>query len=321
MVNRQPSMRLQLILAFTAVYLIWGSTYLGIRYAVATLPPFLMAGSRFLIAGVILFSLARSRGIALPTRANWVAGAIVGLFLLVGGNGVVVLAEENVPSALTALLISMTPIWMTLIDWLRPHGVRPTIPVVVGLTLGFAGVALLIGPNIFTGSSGVDPWHMLLVPLASLSWAFGSIYARTAKMPTNLLMGTAIEMLCGGAILLALGLVRSEQSHFDVQAVSGASWIAFVYLITFGSLVAFTAYVWLLQNTTLARASTYAYVNPVVAVFLGWALAHEQLTPLTLVAAAIIIGAVTIITTFRTQPAPAPVAADVIPATQVGVAE
>lgn len=303
---RTANIGVQRIAALGTVYVIWGSTYLAIRFAVATIPPFLMAGVRFAVAGLLLYAWASWRGVARPTWTNVRAAIIVGLLLLVAGNGIVVWAETVVPSSLAALLISMTPIWMALITWLRPRGVRPTLPVALGLALGFIGVGLLIGPGLFHG--GGNLLGMILIPLASLSWALGSVYAREAKMPASPLMGTALEMLAGGVALLIIGVVAGEPARVNPHAFSPQSVLALIYLIIFGSLIAFSAYVWLLQTTNLALVSTYAYVNPVVAVFLGWAFASERLTPMTLIAAGVIVGAVVIITTFRTaeQPKVAP---------------
>jgi drug/metabolite transporter (DMT)-like permease len=308
MTETKPASRPAVLAALLTVYIIWGSTYLAIRFAVATLPPFLMAGVRFLIAGALLYAFMRVRGAPRPTRAQWRGAAIIGGCLLLGGNGLVVWAErQGVPSSLTALLISMTPIWMALLNWVRPRGSRPSVPVITGLLLGFGGVALLISPQLQGGMHGASVAGFLIIPLAALSWAIGSIYARTAAVPASPLMGTAIEMLLGGALLSVTGLATGEVGAIHPQAITGVSLLALLYLIIFGSLVAFTAYVWLLRNTPLAIAATYAYVNPVVAVFLGWALAGEQLTLLTLASAAVIIAAVVIITTFRQEaPAPAP---------------
>lgn len=296
------SRRIQTVAAFVAVYIIWGSTYLAIRFADATLPPFLMAGSRFLIAGAVLYAWMRLRGASRPGRVHWQSAIVVGLLLLVGGNGVVVWAERVVPSSLAALLISTVPIWMALMDWLRPGGRRPSLATFAGLALGFVGVALLIGPG--TGAAvSFNPLYAGIVILASISWAAGSLYSRGAKMPPAPLVGTAMEMLAGGAVLLALGLVTGESAHLNLHAVSVKSALAFLFLIIFGSLVAYSAYVWLLRNVAPARVSTYAYVNPVVAVFLGWAFDSEQLTVRTLLAAAVIVAGVLVITTFRTHSA------------------
>lgn len=304
--------RAAIIFALLAVYIVWGSTYLAIKFAVATLPPFLMAGVRFFIAGLALYIWARARGAARPTWAQWRSAAIIGAFLLFAGNGVVVWAEQQgVPSSFAALLLSMTPIWMTLINWVRPRGHRPTIITSVGLLLGFAGVAALIGPNIFHGLQGANMLAVFAIPLASLSWAIGSVYSRTAQVPASPLLGTGLEMIAGGLMITVLSFATGEPLHVAWQAITLSSVLAFVYLILFGSIIGFTAYVWLLRNTPLTLASTYAYVNPVVAVFLGWALAGEQLTPMTLVAAGIIVASVCLITTFQhapptTQPQPSP---------------
>ncbi len=294
------SSRVTMIAAFAAVYLIWGSTYLAIRFAVSTLPPFLMASTRFLIAGGILYIWARARGAKRPSFANWRAALVVGTLLLLGGNGIVAKAEQTVPSSIAALLISITPLWMTLIEWVRPGGSRPSPVVVAGLLIGFGGVALLIAPDI-TVHSAINPIGLLVIPLASLCWAAGSVYAREASMPSSPLMGTGLEMLAGGAMLLIAGLVTGEPAQLHLDRTSWQSAVALIYLIIFGSLIAFTAYVWILHHTPLALASTYAYVNPVVAVFLGWLLAGEKLTLMTLIASAIIVASVIIITSFRSQ--------------------
>ena len=301
----QP-MRTQVIGSLLAVYLIWGSTYLAIRFAVAAAPPFLVMGTRFLVAGIILYIWTRARGVARPTWPNWRASIIIGALLLFGGNGLVAWSEsQGIPSSLAALLVSMTPIWMALIDWLRPHGVRPTWGGIVGLLLGFGGVALLIAPNLAKDlQSGGVLWGFIIVPIAALSWAFGSIYSRTASLPASSLMSTSLEMLGGGGVLLLAGLVTGEFGQVRAQDITFSATSAWLYLIIFGSLVGYSAYTWLLHNTPLAIASTYAYVNPVVAVFLGWALASEPLTPLTLIAAAIIVASVCLITTFRPREVP-----------------
>lgn len=290
--------RVQMLAAFAAIYMIWGSTYLAIRFAIDTLPPFLMAGARFLIAGMLLLTWMKLRGAAWPKAIHWRAAAIMGGLLLVGGNGGVVLAEERVPSSVVAVLIALVPIWMTLFDWLRPRGEWPGAGVMAGVLLGFAGVAYLVGPALFA-SKGINPVGALIVVAASMSWAAGSLYGRTAAMPDSPQMGTSIEMLAGGALLVVLGTLTGEPAQLHLQTVSVPSLLGLAYLIIFGSLVAFSAYVWLLRHAAPAHVGTYAYVNPVVAVLLGWGLRGEQLTAHTLIAAAIIIASVAIITTFR----------------------
>ncbi|MBW3625190.1 MAG: EamA family transporter [Armatimonadetes bacterium] len=289
------------IFALVAVYLIWGSTYLAIRIAIETLPPFLMAGTRFLLAGAVLYAWTLARGAERPTANHWKAAAVIGAALLLGGNGLVVWAEQRVPSSLTALLISITPLWMTLMDWARPGGVLPRRAVAAGLLLGFAGVAMLIGPSEMMGEGQVDPIGATALIFATISWAGGSLYSRFAKLPASPLLVTGMEMLAGGALLTLAGLLTMEVQRIEWAQVSMRSVSAYIYLTLIGSLVGFSAYVWLLKNTPLALASSYAYVNPVVAVILGWAVAGEPLTPRTLLAAGVIIMAVVLITTQRSQ--------------------
>ena len=292
---------LPLLASYTAVYLIWGSTYLFIHFADETLPPFLMAGTRFVTAGALLYIWARLHNAARPGRRHWRSAAIVGLLLLVGGNGGVVFAEQVVPSSLVALLISTVPIWIVVLDWARPAGVRPTLSTGLGLVLGFAGVALLIGLDTGQKSPGgsINPLYGSIVLFAAISWAAGSLYSKTAKMPDKPLLGNGMEMLAGGIILLVLGIATGELGQVHLRSISARSVLALGYLIIFGSLVAFTAYIWLLQHAPVARVATYAFVNPVVAVLLGWAFDREQLTGRTLLAAAIIVAGVVVITTFQ----------------------
>lgn len=300
--NPQP--RGRIIAAFAAVYIIWGSTYLAIRFAVETTPPFLMAAFRFLVSGVILVSFARMRGVAMPTLSHWKSAAIVGALLLVGGNGAVVWAEQTVPSGITALIVAILPFWIVVLEWVLPGHRRPTRAVVAGLIVGIIGLGILLGPAIANEKSAISLGGAVILILGSLSWALGSIYAQHAKMPSPLLT-TGMEMLCGGLILVLCSFIFKEPSTFDVHRVSARSMVALLYLTTFGALVAFTAYMYLLDHVQSSLVATYAYVNPVVAVILGWFIAHEPLTVRTLVAAAVIIGAVALITTARSEPEPA----------------
>ncbi len=298
--STQPP-RWQIATAFAAIYLIWGSTYLAIRFAVETFPPFLMAGIRFLAAGAILYPWSRLRGALPPARSHWLAATVVGGLLLLGGNGGVVWAAQRVPSGLTALLIGTVPLWMALLDWLRRGGAKPNNGVIVGLLLGLFGIVLLVDPGKISGARQVDLAGAAVLILASLSWATGSLYSRRAQLPASPLLATAMEMLAGGALLLIASLLVGEWTRFDSSALSLRSWLALGYLIFFGALVGFTAYIWLLRVSTPAHVSTYAYVNPVVAIFLGWAFAGEPLTVRTLLAAAVIVAAVVIITTYRAR--------------------
>lgn len=291
-------------LAFAAVYLIWGSTYLAIRIAIETLPPFLMAAIRFAIAGSALYAWARLRGAPRPTRVHWRSAFVVGGLLLMGGNGGVVWAEQTVPSGLTAVLIATVPLWMAAFQWVRRRE-RPPPGAAIGLPIGFAGVALLVGPWEFVESGGIDPVGAGVLMAAAASWAAGSLYSCRAALPASPQLGTAMEMLTGAAFLLVAGTAAGEWSRLGQGGVSTASAVALVYLITFGSLIAFTAYIWLLTVTTPAKVSTYAYVNPVVAVILGSLILAERLTPRTLVSVAVILGSVVLISRYRARvPAP-----------------
>ncbi len=291
--------RTQTIVAFAAIYIIWGSTYLAIRFAIQTLPPFLMAGVRFVFAGGVLYLWLRARGAPRPTLLQWRNTAIVGALLLFTGNGAVVWAEQRVTSSVVALLLAMTPFWMVMLDWLRPNGTRPTRMTLIGLLFGLAGIVLLIGPgNLVTGNQ-IDLLGAVTVIFAALSWAAGSIYARHAELPKSPFLSTGMEMLGGGVLLLIASVISGDWTRVRVDAISSQSLLAFGYLIVFGSFMAFSAYVWLLKHAPASRVATYAYVNPVVAVFLGWALANEPVTIQTLLAAAVIIAAVVIIITFQ----------------------
>ncbi|MEJ2555584.1 MAG: drug/metabolite exporter YedA [Anaerolineae bacterium] len=294
--NSARGLRLRIVVAFAAIYLIWGSTYLGIRFAIETVPPLLMAGTRFVVAGTMLYSWTRLRGAPRPTRLHWGAASVVGGLMLLGGNGGVSWAEQRVFSGLAALLIATVPLWIALLDWRRRGGLRPSGRGAVGLVFGFAGVALLVGPGELAGSSHMDPLGAMVLLLAALSWAAGSLYSRQAQLPGSALLAISMEMLTGGVLLLAAGLVTGEGARLELSQVSPRSVLALGYLIVFGSLVAFSAYIWLLRVSTPDRAATYAYVNPVVAVILGWALGGEPLTLRTLLAAVVIVSAVVIIT-------------------------
>ncbi|MBI2845063.1 MAG: EamA family transporter [Chloroflexi bacterium] len=285
--------------ALASIYFIWGSTYLAIRFAIETIPPFLMAGTRFILAGVLLYPWARWRGSAPPQPAHWKSALIISGLLLLGGNGGVSWAEQRVPSGLTALMISTVPLWMVFLDWLRPKGTRPGGQVFIGLAAGLIGMILLVGPGEISGQSSVDRLGAMVLILAALSWSIGSIYSRSALLPPSPLLATAMEMLMGGLLLWAAGLATGEGARLNISGVSLLSLASLAYLVFFGSIIAFSAYIWLLQVTTPARASTYAFVNPVVALFLGWLLAGEPLTFRTLIAAAIIVLAVMLITTAR----------------------
>ncbi|MFL5497392.1 MAG: EamA family transporter [Gemmatimonadaceae bacterium] len=291
--------RAHIIAAFASIYLVWGSTYLAIRYAVETIPPFLMGGLRFVISGALLYAWARYRGAQRPSRLHWRNAIIAGGFLLLGGNGAVVWAEQFVPSGLTALLVSILPFWLVIIEWVRPPRRRPSGAVLIGLVLGFLGIIVLVGLGELGGRGDIRPLGALVLILGSLSWAIGSFWSRDAQLPESGLLTTGMEMLGGGVLLLIVGVATGELSDFDIQRVSAESIVGLAYLITFGSLLGFTSYIWLLDKVSPARLGTYAYVNPIVAVLLGWAVAGERLSARTVVAAVIVICAVALITTAR----------------------
>jgi drug/metabolite transporter (DMT)-like permease len=286
-------MKTKVWIALLALYIVWGSTYLAIRFAVETLPPFLHGSIRFLISGAILFLWRRAAGDAMPTISNWKSTAIVGTLLLLGGNGLVALAEKNIPSGIAALVISTSPFWLVLFEALRAGGTKPNWQSILGLIVGFMGVFLLIGPAEITGSGQhFNTASVIMLLIAPFLWSLGSIYARGADMPKSTLMSTGMQMLAGSVSLFLVSLLTSELKGFSFAQVSANSWWGLVYLITFGSLVGFVSYGWLLHNAPVSLTSTYAYVNPVVAVFLGWLLANEELNARIGIASAIIIGSV-----------------------------
>jgi drug/metabolite transporter (DMT)-like permease len=289
------------VVAFASIYIIWGSTYLGIRVAVETIPPFFMGAGRFLLAGSLLMLLVRGRGAPKPTARQWRDNAIIGTFLLLGGNGFVSWAEQTLNSGFTALIIGIQPVFMVLTEWAWRGGVRPTKTTFIGLLLGFAGVAYLAAPWENAATTNVNLPAVLLVLLACTSWAFGSIRSRHVKNPAPPFLASSMQMLGGSAALFVGGVIHGEFSTFNFSAISAHSIGAFFYLALVGSLVGFSTFVWLMKHTTPARVSTYAYVNPVVAVFLGWLILDEPITPRTLLAAAIIIAAVVIVTTQKSR--------------------
>jgi drug/metabolite transporter (DMT)-like permease len=290
-------------IALLAVYTVWGSTYLAIRFTVETIPPFLSAGIRFLVAGTILMVWRRTLGDTMPTKRQWRSAAIVGILLLLGGNGLVSFAELRIASGIAALIVGTVPLWLVLIEAIRPGGVRPTPLAILGLLIGFGGIYLLVGPeDLRSASLQFDPIGIGTVMLAAFFWSLGSIYSRGADLPPSSLMGTGAEMLTGGLALIAFSASVGEWRGFDFAVVSTSSWIGLAYLITFGSMVGFVSYIWLLQNAPVSLVATYAYVNPLVAVFLGAWLANETLNARILIAALIIISSVVLINQTKRKP-------------------
>jgi drug/metabolite transporter (DMT)-like permease len=288
--------------AMIAIYIVWGSTYLAIRFVVETMPPFLAAGFRFLIAGTVLYLFRRLRGDKAPSKLEWRSAAIVGLFLLLGGNGGVMWAEQRVNSGIAALMIASVPLWIALIDTIRPGGRRPDRWVMVSVLAGFSGIIILIGPAQLFGKEGqVDLVGIGVLLLAAFLWAVGSLYNRGAKLPQSALLGTGMEMLVGSLGLIIMGTAVGEWSQLEVTNFSTNSLLGFAYLVVFGSWVGFASYIWLLRVAPTMLVSTYAYVNPLVAILLGSLLAGEALTLRVILAALFILGSVVLIT--LTQPA------------------
>ena len=292
--------RLALILAFAALYIVWGSTYLGIRFAIDTIPPLLMAGARFFLAGVIMFGVARWQGAPRSSWAEWRTAAVVGTCLLFFGNGGVTIAEQWVPSGLASLLVATVPIYIALLAWLSGSAPRPRPLVLLGLAGGFVGVGVLVSPAL--GATPPSGSHhaglgMLILLFGSLVWSIGSLYSRGARNSASPLLSSAQTMLCGGALMFGAGLVSGEMRDLHLEKITALSLGAFVYLVLIGAIVGYTAYIWLLQHCDPSKVATYAYVNPVVAVLLGSLFAGETLTIRTMVAAAIIIGSVAVVIT------------------------
>jgi drug/metabolite transporter (DMT)-like permease len=293
-------MKTKIWIALLAIYIIWGSTYLAIRFAVETIPPLLMAGTRFLIAGTILFVWRRLAGDPLPTAPQWRSAAIVGLLLLLGGNGLVSWAEQHVDSGIAALLIGSVPLFMVIVEALRRGGVKPGWQSILGLATGFGGIVLLVGPaELGAAGSRSDLLPVGALLLAALLWSLGSVYSRGADLPASSLLGTGMEMLCGGAGLYLAGTLAGEWKAVQFAAIAPSSWLALAYLVVFGSMMGFVAYAWLLRHAPVSLVATYAYVNPVVAILLGAWIGHEVPTARTLVAALVIISSVVLINTSR----------------------
>jgi drug/metabolite transporter (DMT)-like permease len=298
--------KIWIIIAFAALYLIWGSTYLGILLAIQSIPPFLMAGARFLAAGVIMYGLVRLTGTPKPEPVTWRSAMIIGGCLLLGGNGGVTISEKWVPTGLASLLVATVPIDIALLGWLTKTAPRPTPAVCFGLIGGFLGVGVLVAPA-FAASSDGPKDHlalgMLILLTASLIWSIGSLYSRTASSSPSLFLAAGQQMMCGGALLVLTGLAFGEHRAFDLHHITWVSTGAFIYLVLVGALVGYTAYFFLLRHCDPAKVATYAYVNPVVAVLLGTAFAGEQVTLRMLFGAGLIIGSVAVVITAQQRKA------------------
>jgi drug/metabolite transporter (DMT)-like permease len=294
------------LVAFAAVYVVWGSTYLGIQIGIESFPPLLLAGFRHLCAGLILYPILRWKTGIRPTAGHWKAAIITGFLLLFVGNGGVSWAEQTVPSGVAALLVATVSLWLVILDWLRPGGVRPVFRVIFGILMGFSGLVLLVGPAHLGGSGRVDPGGAGILVVASLGWAIGSLYSKHGGMPSSPMLSVAMQGLAGGVVLILVGLFTGEFRALHFAAITMRSWLALGYLIVFGSGIGFTAYIYILQKSTAARVGTYAFVNPMVALFLGWLIAGETISLRTALAAGVILTAVILVIT-APHPIPAPV--------------
>ena len=293
-------MKSKVWLALLALYIVWGSTYLGIKFAIETIPPFFHAGVRFLASGLILVIWQRSAGSSLPTRRQWISTGIIGTLLLLGGNGLVAWAEQTIPSGIAALIIASVPMFLVIGEAIRPNGVKPNWQGIVGLLIGFVGIFILVGPSeISGGTTKLNPLGVVALLSACLFWATGSIYSKTADLPKSSLMNTGAQMLIGSISLFVVSGLSGELNGWNIAEVSSRSIYGLLYLTFVGSLVGFASYGWLLQNAPISLVSTYAYVNPIVAVLLGVWLADEVLEPRIWLATAIIIGSVIFINSTR----------------------
>ena len=298
-VKENPSLEykktIMTVVALLSVYIVWGSTYLGIKIAIETFPPFLMAGIRFLIAGAVLYGFVVVKEKKQPKLIEWRDTTIIGTLLLLGGNGLVVIAEKTIPSSIAAIVIATVPLWMIVIAWRLKNQTRPNKSTLIGTLIGFAGVVILMFPS-HQEHLYFDTFGLLLTLLAAILWSLGSIYSQKAILPTSVMLSTAMQMLSGGLVLIIVATLFGEWQQFHIETLSSRSLLAFAYLVFIGSLVGFSAYVWLLKNVSPYLASTYAFVNPMVALFLGYFFADEVLSMKALIATVLIISAVVMIT-------------------------
>ncbi|MCK6579610.1 MAG: EamA family transporter [Anaerolineae bacterium] len=296
---QKPPARWLILAAFIAVYLIWGSSYIGIAFASETIPPFMMMASRLSVAGVALFVLAWRSGAKMPTRRQWRTAVMAGIPMFVLNAGAIAYSEARLgmPSGIAAVLLASMPLWMVLINWLRPGGTPPTGLVIAGIAIGFVGIVLLSAPE--AGMPALNPVGVIAILMAAFCWAFGSIYLRGADMPASAPLTTGMQLITGGTGLFIVSLFSGEPAAFDPARVSALSLGATIYLAIFNSFIGFSAYVFLMRHVSPAKVATYAYVNPVVAVILGALLANEPVTLRTVIAGGIILLSVFLITLQR----------------------
>ena len=289
--------RWKLLLAFSIIYLVWGSTFFAIRIGVREVPPFLLAGMRFLAAGIILFAWMKATGAPVPTRREWASAAVVAVFIFVGDYGLVFWAEQRVPSGLTAVMLATIPLFMALSEIFFLRTQHLTARLAVALCTGLSGVVVLVSRTLGLGEEPVNPYGATALVLAACSWAGASVLLRRLPLPASKPMSAASQMLVGGAWLTILSAAFGEFRGFDIRAVSGSAWLALAYLIVAGSIIAYTAYVWLLHHESPTKVGTYAYVNPVVAVVIGYFLGGEAVGPRALLGTLLVLVSVIVITT------------------------
>ena len=277
-----------LIAAFAVIYLVWGSTYLAIRFAVETIPPFLLAGARFLVAGGIMYAWLLARGEAKVTKGQLVPCATSGILMLVGGNGLVCWAEQFIPSGITALIIGTAPLWIVMVGWIGFKDDAPSGKIILGLLLGLVGIGILAEPAGFSNGE-TNLRGIVAILFACFFWAWGSFLSKSPTMPKSTLLSVALQMLIAGAAMLLISCGLGEPINMDWSAVSAKSLWSLAYLIVFGAILAYSCYGWLFRNASAVAVSTYAYVNPVVAVILGYWLANEEITQMTIIGAALIL--------------------------------
>ncbi len=285
-------------LAFAYVYIAWGGTYMAVHVALGSIPPFIISGSRFVLAGSVLMGLLalfHRREFHWGDRREWKDAAVVGTMLLVGGNGAVAWAQQYVPTSIAALIFGSMPLCIIFFDWIRPGGITPSLRVCAGLALGFVGLCVLLQPTPEAHANPMEKWGKIALVFAACSWSAGAIYSRHVHAKGSPFLPMARQMLAGGSALLIISIFRGDWTHFSLAQVTAASWMGFGYLVVFGSILGFTAYLWLMRVTSAANVSTISYVNLVVAVVLGWTVGHETMTAPTFLGAAIIVGSVMLV--------------------------
>ncbi|MES1192550.1 MAG: EamA family transporter [Steroidobacter sp.] len=292
-------LKVKIWIALMALYIVWGSTYLGMRIAIETIPPFVQGAIRFFISGVIIITWQRFNGESMPTGRQWISCAIIGNLLLVGGNGLVSWAEQTIPSGIAALIIAAVPMFMVIMEALRPHGHKPTLKALIGLCIGFIGIYILVAPGAGLHHQALNVAGVLALLAACVFWSIGSVYSKAADVPASAFVTMGAEMLMGSVGLLVMSLLTHELQHWHVSDISARSMYGLTYLVAIGSMIGFGSYIWLLKHAPISLVATYAYVNPIVAVLLGAWIVNEPLDPHIWIATAIIIGSVMLVNSKR----------------------